>query len=316
MEPAPPSADSSTVYGSGGLAERLARLVQTSPPPEAAAAPPALADTVGEAVRQADERSRARDEGLVEEIQGLAEGIGEELGSLRGALGALGAEIEGRVTAVGGDVGAAQQDLRDLREQVAQLRGELTGLEQRLGARIDEAVYALAETVLSAGLSPQAPVAPVRHGVEAASAVTAASIARRAAVTSAPATRNEKATLRPDRVVVYPASAVVRSRVPVLAWTRPLAHAPHSRACSVPSAQDTGSDARSGGPAGVAASARSHATCVAASTRSSRDRPLPSAIDPRPIPSPAAVARTTWAPAAVVPDPPAAAPTAFRSISA
>lgn len=189
---APMTPSTPGVHAEGGLAERLARLVETTPP---SAMPPPEPDPVAvhateladatvrlaEAVERADAETRDRDEALaagVLDVRDLLGATRAAVGTLSGELGeqldAGAAEVGARMDSVADQVHAAtdglaaelvrarealdatQEELAALRGQVselarrmAELEGVESRLESRLGARIDEAIFALAETVLA-----------------------------------------------------------------------------------------------------------------------------------------------------------------------
>jgi len=189
---APMTPSTPGVHAEGGLAERLARLVETTPatamPPEpdpVATHATELADAtvrLAEAVERADTETRDRDQALAAGVLDLR----ELLGATRAAVGTLSGELGEQLDAGAAEAGsrmdgvadqvhaatdglaaelvrsrealdAAQEELAALRGQVtelarsmAALEGVESRLESRLGARIDEAIFALAQTVLAA----------------------------------------------------------------------------------------------------------------------------------------------------------------------
>lgn len=170
----------------GGLAERLARLVASTPveddEPRTAGGPagPAqlaeAAEQLRAAVTAATADATTREVSVLAALDTLGGQLREQLGATRAAVGGLAGELPeqvaeqiaraaGTLAAQLADVevtvreGLAdgRADVARLREQIGELRqrsAALTGLEDRLearlGARVDEAVFALASALLAA----------------------------------------------------------------------------------------------------------------------------------------------------------------------
>jgi len=166
------AAASPAVHAAGGLAERLQRLLETTGP----AAQPA---DVAEALSGADADARERDDALAAgmlELRGqvgasrvaigeLPSALGDRIGAVTGALASRLDSLDGAVRSalavargdaerLRAEIGAVHEEVAGVRADVASLRdgfAELqNGIEERLGARLDDGIFALAQTVLAA----------------------------------------------------------------------------------------------------------------------------------------------------------------------